>query len=157
MDNREIRIQSEGQEPLEMAVALLWANCPGAKTSHYSIVKPSLEPRSFMVEGHDPRPDPEKLVQGVRAATLVLFWHKPERWDFGKVQNRKISLRRAKGFVAEWLWSQPENTWDEHLSDACFDGSLGQGFLAFNEEWGHVGNSGYAFAAFRPICSWYGK
>lgn len=152
MDNREIRIQSEGRIAFSHALALLWHNAPGSQVTHWCEVKPNgieLDPyKSYYGDS---------LVRGYKANTLVLFWHKPEVWNYEKVQVRKMDLRRAEIVVWDWLNKQPRETWDERLSDSDFDGSLGQGFLAFSEQWGHVGGCGYAFASFRPICSWYGK
>ena len=145
MDNREIRIQSEGQEALNAALLLLWDNAPGRMVSHFCVVEPN------GIEDVD-RDRYRTEVQGHKADTLVLFWHKPESWHFGKLQQRKLTLQKGQAFVWDWLTRQERL--DAYLD---LDGSLGSGFLAFNESWGHVGDSGYAFAAIRPIHAWYGK
>ncbi len=149
MDNRIISIQSEGQAAFNKAIDLLIDGAAGGKMSHYAIVEPGKE--YFFNGGSDTK------VKGSQANTLVLFWSEPSNstWKLqASLQEMRMRPDGIKHFGWEWLVNQTKR--DLHLKDT--DVSLGsQGFLAFCEDWGHVANDPYAFAAIRPIYSWYGK
>lgn len=150
MDNRIINIQSEGQSSFNMAMNLLIEGSPGKRMEAFAVL-PSLEERCT----HNPS---RTNVQGKSSNTLVLFWSRPSNSVWTPfVQNLRLKLRGIQEYAWEWLVAQDEKR-EEYLGDNVFDGSLGkEGFKAFCEEWGHVGEERRAFAAIRPMWAWYGK
>lgn len=144
MDNRHISIQSENKKALELAMQLIFDNAPGGKATHYCD-HPTLG--------------------------FVLFWNQPEysalseKEDYLKKDSEKteaiihklpypMDCRAATEMVWGWLAEQPEEKYIDYMDH---DGSNGRGFRVYNETWGHVGSSHYAFAGILPVWSWYGK
>ena len=104
-----------------------------------------------------------------KSVGLVAFWHK----EVGSLSVREgqvtvgiedpIFLPFAfdpKDFIWGWLRNQGTNdfelgSWEKGLTD--FDGSLGEGFRIFTQDWGHLLSNPYAIFAAKPIYAWYGK
>lgn len=88
---------------------------------------------------------------------MVLYWHKESEsvlpFPFGN-SNEQVSE-----FVWLWLKSRPKLTskpdrWEGYV---LHDGHDEEGWKVYCEDWGHVGESPYAFAAVKPIICWYRK
>jgi hypothetical protein len=129
MDNRHISVQSEGREAFDLAFQLLFDNAPGGKASHYF-------------------EHPEK--------GLVFLWHEEAYGLFAKASKLPYAMRwkEAADLAWGWLSNQPNEKYTEKLDH---DGSNGKGFLVYNEYWGHIGESHYAFLGVKPVWAWYGK
>lgn len=85
---------------------------------------------------------------------LVLLWHEDANVDGVAVQKLPFPLKTSDmlaDFVAGWLSSA------DYPEKPDFDGSSVKGWRVYNEEWGHVGKSHYAFVAIQPVWSLYGK
>lgn len=133
MDNRVISIQSEGWRAFQLAFELLWDNCPGGKATHYY---------------HHPKHG------------LVLLW-KHDDFYIPETPNQPalplpfaMNLKAATDMAWSWLQEQSDSSYQDYCDH---DGSMGKGFKVYNEAWGHVANSHYAFLAVVPIWAWYGK
>lgn len=86
-------------------------------------------------------------------AGLILFWHNDEYIKPNKLPY-DMDWKAAADLAWGWLQSQPEDNYREYLDH---DGSNGHGFKIYNENWGHVKGSSYAFMAILPVWAWYGK
>ena len=88
---------------------------------------------------------------------LVLSWLDAEgltKLDDGTVLSRLPFPLDAEGAIEfVWSWLQTINYGEE----PDHDGSNRQGFTVYNEDWGHVGGSYYAFVAIKPEWIMYGK
>lgn len=133
MDNRHISVQSEGRAAFDLAFQLLFDNCPGKKASHYY----------------------EHADKG-----FLLLWHEDSFSTAApyKVEASKLPYpmgwKEAADLAWGWLLNQPKEKYEDDLDH---DGSNGKGFLVYNEDWGHVAKSHYAFLGVKPVWAWYGK
>jgi hypothetical protein len=127
MDNRHISIQSEGRAAFDLAFQLLFDNAPGKKASHY------LE-------------YPEK--------GFILLWHEDCTLKSASKLPYPMGWKEAADLAWGWLQNQPNEKYEQYLDH---DGSNGKGFLVYNEYWGHVAGSCYAFLGVKPVWAWYGK
>jgi hypothetical protein len=139
VDNRHISVQSEGRAAFDLAFQLLFDNCPGRKATHYF----------------------EHSKYG-----FLLLWHE----DSFNLQERgalpldkcipanklpyPMGWKEAADLAWGWLLNQPKEKYEQELDH---DGSNGKGFLVYNEDWGHVAGSHYAFLGVKPVWAWYGK
>lgn len=87
---------------------------------------------------------------------LVLSWTKTERGHLFPV-----ALDAEESASIAWKWIHTEDAkkmkfekWD---CDQDHDGSNGDGWRVYVEDWGHVGTNCYAICAIRPAYVWYGK
>lgn len=132
MDNRHISIQSEGRPAFDLAFQLLFDNAPGKKASHYF-------------------EHPDK--------GFIMLWHE-DSFMIGieqKLANKlpyPMDWKSAADLAWGWITNQPKESYKESLDH---DGSNGKGFMVYNEYWGHVANSHYAFLGVLPVWAWYGK
>lgn len=145
MNNRTIDIVSEGHQDLEMALTIIWNNCPGSKATHYKIMKLKENfkyygtPISHYAEvNEDPEGD----------ETLILLWH--EQKDALKLPY-PLELEDAIHFVKGWL---KKISYEEEPNH---DGSNGKGWRVFTEQWGHVAGHHYAIVGIQPKWAMYGK
>lgn len=147
MDNRVANIVSMGIEELFWALALLWANAPGGKATHYKICKyrnitkyfgnPTLRHIDEMVE------DPEKGTE-----TLILFWDNTK----GAIPlPYPMNLERTVDFVEGWLSGV------EYGPEPDNDGSNKRGWRVFTEDWGIVAGHHRAILAVQPEWAMFGK
>lgn len=82
---------------------------------------------------------------------FILLWHE----DIGAL---KLPFPMGWEDSANMAWGWLQNQPDKAYKDFCdHDGDNEKGFRVYNEDWGHVANSHYAFAAVLPIWAWYGK
>lgn len=84
---------------------------------------------------------------------LVLLWHEDEGKKSIKLPS-PLSWKGAADLAWEWLSNQKEDNYHDFLDH---DGSNGQGFKVYNEDWGHVAGSHYAILGVYPVWAWYGK
>ncbi len=84
---------------------------------------------------------------------LVLLWHEDSNKNSIKLPS-PLSWKGAADLAWEWLANQPEDKYQQYLDH---DGSNGEGFKVYNEDWGHVAGSSYAILGVIPIWAWYGK
>ncbi len=79
---------------------------------------------------------------------LVLFWNKD---PLATPLPSEMSVATAVEFVKDWLVAQNYGREPDH------DGSNRKGCRIYNEAWGHVAKSHYAFVAIEPVWMMYGK
>ncbi len=132
-----------------MAFRLLWGQNHTGEISHTTIVERGPKQTIGWAGGSD--------VRNPNARTLVLFRTRFEDplWDPGLEKPRSMPLGFKEALEFVWEWLQNEDPRDQDLRDQ--DVGQSPGFLAFNEEWGHIALARQAFAAFRPIHAWFGK
>lgn len=156
MDNRIISIQSEGRAAFDLAVQLLFDNCPGKKATHY-YEHPTA---GFILLWHEDTF--ESAVKGESAKTKDGFpgVHLADckcsyclRVPANKLPY-PMAWKEAADLAWGWLLNQPKEKYQEYLDH---DGSNGKGFRVYNEDWGHVAKSHYAFLGVLPVWAWYGK
>lgn len=146
MDNRTIDVVSEGDGELAMALALIWANAPGGKASHYKEANLVETVRYFgePTSGHHSslKEDP------AGTPTLIFLWSN-ER-DALPLPDR-LDQEGAYTFARAWL--RKANYGQEPGHDGC----NGKGWRVFTESWGHVAGYSYAIAGIQPAWAMYGK
>ncbi len=137
MDNRIISVKSEGIKAFDLAFQLLFDNARGGKASHYF----------------------EHPTAG-----FLLLWNEDNFYGLtkgdpsAKVSANKLPFKMewkdAANLAWGWLNNQPTEKYEDYLDH---DGSNGRGFKVYNEAWGHVAGSSYAFLGVLPVWAWYGK
>ena len=142
MDNKRINIASEGRKAFDLAFQLAFEGCPGRKATHYL----------------------EHPTKG-----FLLFWHEDVFTDNEvNVANGNVTYVRTVAhklpFAMDWkaasdlTWGWLSERKDDEYQDWCdHDGSDGHGFKIYNEAWGRIAGSAYAFMGVIPIWAWYGK
>lgn len=136
MDNRHISVQSEGRVAFDLAFQLLFDNCPGKKATHYFE-----HPNSgFLLLWHE-----DNFHLGTTS--------EPNKQPANKLPY-PMGWKEAADLAWGWLLNQPKEKYEQYLDH---DGSNGKGFLIYNEDWGHVAGSHYAFLGVKPVWAWYGK
>ncbi len=130
MDNRNISIQTEGKDAFYLAFQLFFD--AHGKATHY-FEHPD---KGFLLLWHE---DTFMLDNNRKSASKLPF---PMDW--------KAAAELAWG----WLLNQPEESFRDYYDH---DGSNGRGFKVYNEAWGHVAGSHYAFLGVLPVWAWYGK
>lgn len=146
MDNRTIDIVSEGNKSLEMALNIIWTNCPGGKATHYKIVKLK---ETISYYGKPTDSHYSKLEEDQEGEeTLILLWHEEKG---AAVLPYPLELEDAISFVKGWL----KNT--NYHDEPDHDGSNGKGWRIFTEQWGHVAGHSYAIVGVQPRWAMYGK
>lgn len=146
MDNRTIDIVSEGNKALEMALNIVWANCPGGKATHYKIVKLKEEVEYYgsPTDRHYTTLKEDKEGED----TLILLWNEEK----GALPLPYfLELEEAINFIKGWLKKAEYQEQPDH------DGSNGKGWRVFNEQWGHVAGHHYAIVGIQPQWAMYGK
>lgn len=84
---------------------------------------------------------------------FLLFWNEDVALKGNKLPY-PMAWKEAADLAWGWLQNQPTEKYKEYLDH---DGSNGKGFLVYNEYWGHVAGSRYAFLGVKPVWAWYGK
>ena len=83
---------------------------------------------------------------------LILFWNEDPNMTMYPIF--KMDAGASQTFVRAWLESlEPEAAGDEPRTD----GSTEVGVRVYNEKWGHVAQSFYAFVAIEPVWLVFGK
>lgn len=136
MDNRHISVQSEGRTAFDLAFQLLFDNCPGKKATHY-LEHPTA---GFLLLWHE---DNVRHENGTAYVTLP-----------ANKLPYPMGWKEAADLAWGWLLNQPKEKYEDALDH---DGSNGKGFVVYNEYWGHVAKSHYAFLGVKPVWAWYGK
>lgn len=131
MDNFHIDILSQGRENLAVALGIAFGHAPGNKASHYSIG-----------EANDKN-----------AKRLIFYWADPGAHIKAHVLPFKMNAELATDFAHQWL-ERDEEPWGKQPDH---DGDNGHGWRVYNEAWGHVDNSSYAFVAITRAWAMYGK
>lgn len=146
MDNRTIDLVSEGDKDLEMALTIIWNNCPGGKATHYKIMKLKRhtqyygEPKSSHYS--EIKEDPEGMP------TLILLWHEEKG---AQALPYSLELEEAIHFVKGWLKRVEYDEEPDH------DGDNEKGWRVFTEKWGHVAGHHYAIVGIQPQWASYSK
>lgn len=88
---------------------------------------------------------------------LILFWWRNEGKD--TPFPAPMTASECLPFISSWLRSGEAKIverkgWDAEID---MDGSIGQGWRVYCEDWGHVADHSSAICAIRPVCLWYGK
>ena len=139
MDNRHISIQSEGRSAFDLAFQLMFDNCPGKKATHYFE-----HPKNGLLLLWDE----DFFIDTLRSAN-----NSDPRVKANKLPY-PMNWKAASDLAWGWLQNQPEEKYECNLDH---DGSNGKGFKVYNEDWGHVAESHYAFLGVLPVWAWYGK
>lgn len=141
MDNFALDIVSEGQESFRLAMQIALSEHRSA--SHYAVVERPCPVNEFMKPG------------GKRKA-LVLFWHDHE--SFSPRPTPFPCPMKGKALDA-FVWAWLEDAWEKgfHGQQPDHDGDNSNAWRVFNEAWGHVADSPYAFVAIQPVWAMHGK
>lgn len=165
MDNFTIDVTGEGDKTLAKALEIAFEhNAPGAKATHYRVVRLAYKTRYHANRASDKHKLPENLdgVPGWHVhhtasneqcdkgdLTLILLWHVGTD---AMALPYPLGVADAIPFVKGWL----ENAGDP--GDAPdIDGDTGRGWRVFTESWGHVAGSSYAVVGVQACYAWYGK
>lgn len=84
---------------------------------------------------------------------FLLFWHEDDKMKPHKLPFA-MDWKTAADLVWGWLGERKDSEYREYCDH---DGSNGHGFKIYNEAWGHIDGTSYAFLAVLPIWCWYGK
>ena len=79
---------------------------------------------------------------------LVLYWSESSK---AIMLPFKMTLEQAADFAYGWLEQADYGPEPDH------DGDNGKGWHLYCDDWGHVDNDHYAFAAIKPVWAMYGK
>ncbi len=156
MDNRIISVQSEGRAAFDLAIQLLFDNCPGKKATHYFehstaglILLWNEDKFASTLKGEEPQTKegfPESHLATCRCSSCI------------RIPATKLPFpmdwKASSDLAWGWLGNQPKEKYEDYIDH---DGSNGKGFLVYNEDWGHVAKSHYAFLGVKPVWAWYGK
>ena len=85
---------------------------------------------------------------------LILYAY--ENGDINLFPN-PLTAEEVFPIVKKYLKSGEDVELDDWDKDADHDGSNGQGWRVYCEDWGHIGSDHSAFAAIKPVYIWYGK
>lgn len=134
MNNRHIDVTSTGRDHLRAALSIAIDNAAGGKAKHYVDMPPE-----------DKRP-----------RTLVFLWHEAKVQLVESVPLPVPLDLDGLVFMAEaWLAELPVN---QRPGRVDMDGDCEpEAFRVFNEGWGHVFGSPYAFVGVQGMHAWYGK
>ena len=156
MDNRLISIQSEGRKAFDLAFQLLFDNCPGKKATHYF----EHSKAGFILLWHEDKFASQEKGESQQTKEGFPGVHLPTcrcSWCIMIPANKlpyPMGWQAAADLAWGWLTNQPEESYKDYLDH---DGSDGKGFKVYNEDWGHVAGSHYAFLGVLPVWAWYGK
>jgi len=163
MDNFTIDITSEGDETLTKALEIAFAhNAPGAKATHYSVVKLAQETSYYANKAIGNLSENLKEIPGMHIhhfekykqddnghLTLILLWSESN----GAVAlPYPMKITDAIPFVKGWL----ENAGDPG-KEPDMDGSLDKGWRVFTGAWGHVAGCSCAVVGVQACYAMYGK
>jgi len=81
---------------------------------------------------------------------FIFYWAEDEA-DKAIALPYEMDAKQAAAFAWGWLQKQ------EYPPEPDHDGDNEKGFRVYNEEWGHVGHSHYAFVAIQPEWAMQGK
>lgn len=146
MDNRTIDVVSEGTKDLEMALSIIWNNCPGRKATHYKIVKLQKHVDYYGQPTNNHYVKFKENPEGVE--TLILLWHEENN---AHALPHPLNIEEAIQFVTDWLEEVAYKDEPDH------DGDNGKGWRVFTEQWGQVASHQYAIVGIQPSWSMYGK
>lgn len=141
MDNFKLDVVSAGREQFERAISIAMGHHGSA--THYAVI--------------DHKADVNEWVGGSgNRKTLVLFWTN----DAGSPLKPVPFPCKMRGpALVEFLWHWLETIWEESPpgDEPDHDGSNSHGWRVFNEAWGHVASSHYAFLGVQPVWAMHGK
>ena len=149
MDNQRLVLVSETLVDFKLGMQLAFRHCPGDKAWSWWLWNPA---RS---DYDKDRPE-EGLGVERKGPFLVLSWEgNPKHGhDFPKNKTKLpcgMDFNLAAEFAWNWLAEQDYGTEPSH------DGSNHEGFILFNDPWGHVGGDHYAIIAVGPAWAMAGK
>lgn len=145
MDNFHIDILAEGDETLLEALAIAFRhNAPGGKATHWA----GFDMKFKGVEWYS-RDRP-----GTKRPTLVFYWIDP-KLDDATPFPAPIKPKEAVAMVGVWMEGLKEG--NRFPQEPDHDGSNGEGYRIFCEQWGHVNDNHYAIVAVQPTWAMYGK
>jgi hypothetical protein len=121
----------------------LFDNCPGKKATHY-FEHPD---KGFLLLWNE-----DQFITGIKRS-FPSPSEEPARIAANKLPY-PMGWKEAADLAWGWLLNQPKEKYTDYLDH---DGSNGKGFLIYNEGWGHVAGSHYAFLGVKPVWAWYGK
>ena len=154
MDNFHIDVTAEGREAFNAAMGL--AMRPHDKAVAYAI-HPTLGLVLFWHDGEtaiaDRAETPQFSSEINREAWDRLYAEGQAKVVCAPVQKLPYAMqgRALVEFAWHWLLTADYGRQPDH------DGSNEEGWRVYNETWGHVGSSHYAFVAIRPVWAMYGK
>ena len=127
MDNFAFDVQAEGRESLESLLTVAFAN-------------------------NAPGGDAWGWKELKDGTGIFLVWS--ETRDAFRFPCR-LSAHDCAKLVQKWLEACPK---EKRLNDpGDFDGSVGNAFRLYVEDWGHVDGDHYAIVAIQATWAWYGK
>jgi hypothetical protein len=90
---------------------------------------------------------------------LVLVWSTDDSREDVHPFPVPLTAEQCFPFVRAWLDSDQarmvqQKGWDAKTDH---DGSNGDGWRVYCEDWGHVGENHYAICAIKPVVLWFGK
>lgn len=146
MDNRTIDVTSEGKSALALALALIWANAPGGKATHYKEVNLVRQTRYV---GEPTSSHYTSLKENPAGTpTLILLWsHERDAQPLPEPLDHLAAVKFAKAWLKKANYGR----------EPGHDGSNGKGWRVFTEDWGHVADHYYAIVGIQPAWAMYGK
>jgi hypothetical protein len=141
MDNFHIDVVSEGKESFKHALEIAMA--PHPQASHYAVIEHPVDANEWTKKKE-------------KRKTLVLFWANDESF---KPRPSAFPCKMKGTALVEFIWHWLEDAWENraHGSEPDHDGDNGNAWRLFNEGWGHVAESPYAFVGIQPVWAMYGK
>lgn len=127
MDNFHIDITSRIKSHFDEILQIAFDQSPGRKATHYKITKKH---------------------------GFILYWHEDGKDSIAFPYE--MEYKDVVPFVWGWLQKVEYGDYENPIDDGG-DVDNVKGFRIFNEDWGHVDNSSYAFIAIRPAWAWIGK
>lgn len=141
MDNFKLDVVSEGKDTFKFAMSIAMAHHRSA--SHYAVIEHKADVNEWNKNAK-------------KRKTLVLFWTNDDGF---KPTPSAFPCEMKGNALVEFVWHWLEDAWEKriHGDEPDHDGSNGNGWRIFNEDWGHVANSHYAFVGIQPVWAMYGK
>ncbi len=143
MNNFKLDVVSLEKFDFQHALEIALNNSPGKKATHYAVIDYKAKVNEWMN-----KEAPRK--------TLLLFWTGDEYFKpTPSAFPAKMGCEALIPFVENWL----KEVWKDNPpgQEPDQDGDNYKGWRIFNEEWGHLAESHYAFVGIQPVWAMFGK
>lgn len=141
MDNFSLNIVSDGRDSFEKALEIALQH--HTSVTHYAVIEHGVVVNEWT-----------KVLK--KRKTLVLFWCDDTSFK-PKPTELPFAMKGRELFSFVWGWLEDAWTKRLHGQEPDQDGSNGNGWRIFNEDWGHVAGSHGAFVGIQPVWAMFGK
>lgn len=145
LDNNRLIVVSETRRDFDLAMELAFRHHPRSGCVGWSIYEPKRANDKWDLDR------PESLLGVCGKKFIVLHWYIGETDKHVTPFPMRIDHKLAADFAWGWLQQQDFGQQPDH------DGDNGEGFIVFNEPWGHVGGNHSAIIAVGPAWAMKGK